>query len=42
VRGVLLHFFIALSFAAFYYAASRRLTFLTEHRWCAASSMAQQ
>ena len=29
--GVLLHFFIALSFAAFYYAASRRLTFLTEH-----------
>jgi hypothetical protein len=31
VLGVLLHFFIALSFAAFYYAASRRLTFLTEH-----------
>lgn len=29
--GVLLHFFIALSFAAFYYAASRRLGFLTEH-----------
>jgi hypothetical protein len=29
--GVLLHFFIALSFAAFYYAASRRLTFMTEH-----------
>jgi len=29
--GVLLHFFIATSFAAFYYAASRRLTFLTEH-----------
>jgi hypothetical protein len=31
VPGVLLHIFIALSFAAFYYAASRRLTFLTEH-----------
>jgi hypothetical protein len=29
--GVLLHFFIALLFAAFYYAASRRLRFLTEH-----------
>jgi hypothetical protein len=29
--GVLLHYFIALSFAAFYYAASRRLVFLTEH-----------
>jgi hypothetical protein len=29
--GVLLHFFIATSFAAFYYFASRRLTFLTEH-----------
>lgn len=29
--GVLLHFFIATSFAAFYYVASRRLTFLTEH-----------
>ena len=29
--GVLLHFFIALSFAAFYYAASRRLPFMTEH-----------
>jgi hypothetical protein len=29
--GVFLHFFIATSFAAFYYAASRRLTFLTEH-----------
>ena len=31
VLGVLLHFFIATSFAAFYYAASRRLGFLTEH-----------
>jgi Na+/alanine symporter len=31
VLGVLLHFFIALSAAAVYYAASRRLTFLTEH-----------
>jgi hypothetical protein len=29
--GVLLHFFIALSFAAFYYTASRRRTFMTEH-----------
>jgi len=29
--GVLLHFFIALSFAAFYYAASRRLHFMTEY-----------
>ena len=29
--GVLLHFFIALSFVAFYYAASRRLTFMTEY-----------
>jgi hypothetical protein len=29
--GVLLHFFIAGSVAAIYYAASRRLTFLTEH-----------
>jgi hypothetical protein len=31
VLGVLLHFFIALSFAAFYYGASRRLSFLTEY-----------
>jgi len=31
VLGVLLHFFIALSFATFYYAASRRLAFLKEH-----------
>jgi hypothetical protein len=31
VLGVCLHFFIACSFAAFYYAASRRLGFLTEH-----------
>ncbi|WP_254061733.1 hypothetical protein [Granulicella sp. L60] len=31
VLGVLLHFFIALSAAAIYYAASRRLGFLTEH-----------
>ena len=31
VLGVLLHFFIALSFAAFYYVASRRLAFMTEH-----------
>jgi hypothetical protein len=29
--GVLLHFFIAFSFTAFYYAASRRLGFLVEH-----------
>src|SRR5450755_4508015 len=29
--GVLLHFFIAFSFAAFYYASSRRLAFLAEH-----------
>ena len=29
--GVLLHFFIAFSAAAIYFAASRRLTFLTEH-----------
>ena len=29
--GVFLHFFIALSFASFYYAASRRLNFLKEH-----------
>ena len=29
--GVLLHFFIALSWAAIYYAASLRLGFLTEH-----------
>ncbi len=31
VLGVLLHFFIAFSFAAFYYTASRRLVFLKEH-----------
>jgi Na+/alanine symporter len=31
VLGVLLHFFIAFSFAAFYYVASRRLGFLKEH-----------
>ena len=29
--GVLLHFCIAFSFAAIYYAASRRLSFLKEH-----------
>ena len=29
--GVLLHFFIATSFAAFYYASSRKLVFLKEH-----------
>jgi hypothetical protein len=29
--GVFLHFFIACSAAAIYYAASRRLSFLTEH-----------
>lgn len=29
--GVLLHFFIACSFAAAYYIASRRLTFLLDH-----------
>lgn len=29
--GVLLHFFIALSFAAFYYVASRWLPFMTEY-----------
>ena len=31
VLGVLLHFFIVFSFTAFYYAASRRLSFLVEH-----------
>jgi Na+/alanine symporter len=31
VLGVLLHFFIAFSFATSYYAASRRLSFLKEH-----------
>src|SRR5438309_7699349 len=31
VLGVLLHFFIAFSAAAVYYAASRRLRFLIEH-----------
>jgi hypothetical protein len=31
VLGVLLHFFIACSAAAVYYAASRRLVFMTEH-----------
>ncbi len=31
VLGVCLHFFIALSVAAIYYAASRKLTFLVEH-----------
>ena len=31
VLGVLLHFFIAFSAAAIYYAASRRLVFLKEH-----------
>jgi hypothetical protein len=31
VLGVLLHFFIALSFAAFFYAASRKLGFLSDH-----------
>ena len=31
ILGLLLHYFIATSFAAFYYAASRKLTFLTEH-----------
>ena len=31
VLGVFLHYFIALSAAAIYYAASRRLTFLKEH-----------
>lgn len=31
VLGVVLHFFIALSAAAVYYAASRRLVFLKEH-----------
>jgi Na+/alanine symporter len=31
ILGVLLHFFIALSAATIYYAASRRLVFLTEH-----------
>jgi hypothetical protein len=29
--GVFLHFFIAMSVATVYYAASRRLTFMTEH-----------
>src|SRR5579859_3982817 len=40
VLGVLLHFFIACSAAAVYYAASRRLSFMLEHRWCAACSLA--
>lgn len=31
ILGVLLHFFIAFSVTAIYYAASRRLTLLTEH-----------
>lgn len=31
ILGVLLHFFIAFSVTALYYAASRRLVFLTEH-----------
>ena len=31
IRGILLHFFIAFSFAAFYYAASRKLHFMTQH-----------
>jgi Na+/alanine symporter len=31
ILGVLLHFFIVLSAATIYYAASRRLGFLTEH-----------
>jgi hypothetical protein len=31
ILGVFLHFFIALSAAAVYYVASRRLAFLTEH-----------
>ena len=31
ILGVLLHFFIAFSAAAVYYAASRRLEFLVEH-----------
>jgi hypothetical protein len=31
VLGVLLHFFIAFSFTATYFVASRRLRFLTEH-----------
>ena len=31
ILGVLLHFFIALSAATIYYAASRRLRFLIEH-----------
>ena len=31
ILGVLLHFFIAFSFTAFYYFVSRKLRFLTEH-----------
>jgi hypothetical protein len=31
ILGVVLHFFIACSAAAVYYAASRKLTFMTEH-----------
>jgi hypothetical protein len=31
ILGLLLHYFIATSFAAFYYAASRKLNFLIEH-----------
>jgi hypothetical protein len=31
ILGVMLHFFIALSFTTFYYVVSRKLTFLIEH-----------
>src|SRR5579864_4774939 len=31
ILGILLHFFIALSAAAVYYAVSRKLRFMTEH-----------
>ncbi len=31
ILGIALHFFIALSGAAFYYAVSRRLTFMVDH-----------
>ena len=31
ILGILLHFFIALTFAAFYYASSRKLPFLKEY-----------
>jgi hypothetical protein len=42
VLGVCLHFFIACSATAIYYAASRKLRFLIEHPQSAACSMASR